>query len=225
MLALHVNHRNAAIATHATHKQIAVIGGEHRATERITRVGVAVHGFCQAEIKLKLVVHNIDVVVMPVIGILTRYVKRTHRVVAPVGHGYVLAVMRTSYHLWQRTSLEKLDNAVGLSVNHCHGGRILSIQVIGTTVIRHPKISATVGEGALHRLAVENIQVAVLRRIMGEFKQATGLCPQVALTATNAVGYYTKQLPCAHFINHRGASLQGVHIKLLAVGMDVHRLG
>ena len=221
---LQVNHSDAAATTHAAHQQVVVVGSEHRAAQRITASRITVHGTGEAIVQFQLIIHDVARLVFPLLRIVAADVDDAHRVVSPMRNGHILAVRRGGNHLRQWSCLHQSDNLVRLCVDDGNCRRILCVNVIRTTVVGHPQIPSAMRESALHRLAVECVQVVVL--IMRERIKSRRLAPQVGILRMVKLMLDDSQLlESLEVIHHSGGTLQRVHVELLAVRMYIHRLG
>ena len=143
MLLLHVDDGNAAAASHTSHQQVVVVGGEDGATKRITAVHVAVHGRRQTVVQFQLIVDDVQLLIGPFRRVVAGDVDDAHGVVAPVRYGDVLTVVRAGNHLRQWAGLHHAHDAVVARVDDGHRAGVLRVDVERAAVIGHPQVSAT----------------------------------------------------------------------------------
>ena len=117
----HIDDGNAAIAAHAPHEQVSVIGREDVSSQTRATLVVTVNGFGKAVVEFQHIVHNQQFLMIPFIGIQAGHVDDAHRVVAPMGDGHMFSVMGTSHHFGQRTCLHQFHDLICPGIHHGDG--------------------------------------------------------------------------------------------------------
>ena len=220
---LHINHGNATTTAHTGDEHIMVVGGEHRATQQIAAIAVAVHLCGHTQIEFELIIHHHALHIVPIVGIRARNVENAHRIVAPVRNGKVLATVSGSHHLGERSGFKHLDDGIGARVNHRNGRGVLRIDVVTAAIVGNPQVAATVRKSALHRSAPEGVEVLLIR-IVVEREKSTLLRPKIGVGVGELMMNHRQFLVCACIIHHRAAALQRIDVVFLAVGVKMHRL-
>ena len=205
-LCLHVDDGNTAVVSHTSHEQVLVVGGVDGAPQAVAALVVAVDLLGEAEVERQHVVHHEERLMIPLVGVQAGHVHQSHGVVAPVGDGHVLAIVRAGHHLGQRPRLHEFHDRVVAGVDHGDGRRILGVDVVGAAVEWYPQVSSAMREGALHGFSHKRVQVL---RVVGERIELAGLAPQVGVfLVLELVSDDFQPLVGVHVVDHGGAAFQ-----------------
>ena len=185
-------------------------------------MAVAVDLGGSAEVELELVVDCDARCPVPVDRTPTRDIDQAHRVVAPVGHSHILAIVAGGHHLGQRAGLHYPHDGVGPGVDHRYGAGVLRVQVVAAAVVGYPQVAALVREGTLHRPPPEGVEVLA---VVGEMVKPARLGPQVGIGIGKPVLDHVQLFASRRIIDYRHAALKRVDIVFCAVGVEMCRLG
>ena len=158
---------------------------------------------------------------VPFLRRITRDVDDSHGVVAPMCDRHIAVVARHGDHLRQRARLHQSHDGILLCVDDGHGRRILGVEVIATSIVRHPKVAPPMGEGTLNGFPIEGVQ---FRSIMSKWIQVRGFTPEQGVAFVELMPDDFEFRIGASLIDYGLCPFQGIHIVLMPVGMDVHRL-